>query len=901
MAFSRSEDRGIRSASIACPLSTPPTSPSYLQPKAEDAVVDADDIERWLTSPAKAGSTDDLAIRASRGESTTRLRLADVTARRRRQQMQWQNQPSPRNSNNERQKDTQETPMTSNRATLRKGKSLKEWQDKKQDSVPLRDSGDPKMNSSQKQEAFRQTAAMTIAGVEQVSSGYSRTAKFNATTVKNDDETTKIRILSDDNNASQKNDKSNTNNKRPDVTMIKGRVTSPGIAAIRRRRQQRLQRRESEKELKEIEGDDRQGQCINDFDATTKIEKPENHVNGSGIGQSSIPSRSLEPLLKPNTAPSSTGVNLTQNEDNVNHNDQSDSSNMNVDNHNMNEGITDGDGRDGRVFSVSRTKKIHLLKRHDGGKGGSPLVRKINNDSTGSSKNDARQITIDSNENSVSTISRLRMIRRQMADGTNRCTREHQDEQETEAPSRKSYDDEHEKSTTEDATNNLNNAKLIKDALARSRSYRRSISKRNVNHCEVENDVRKSGESYGERALKNHFQSNSIPCASIISTGTSTISLGSDGSSCRSNNGQACEDGSAVGDNEEISTTTSVSETTTDGEDTDEDGLSLPPIPQESNKIARESPEPYSNTSCLRETGKSSTAQQEALTSNLLSPAGEETATKRIVNKASSESSSDEASIEQPATSIVPSSAPTKKQNERRQLALERKEGTSRIKLHVYDLVADDTQLDLWGCHFPLGQVFNAFNSSLHSIGTGAYHVGLEINGIEYAYGANSTKGMTGIFTCMPKCSPGYQFRTTIDFGNRVVKKKFGSGRKGEGEVVDGQEIVRGMATAYLGTDYDLLRKNCCTFAHDVCIRLGIHEDEIPSWFHNLAAAGAITQDAANYTLAPITQLFAGNELDKFNDFLNQNALNDKLEAIQDGIPEKRKDHDFVADTSYQF
>lgn len=53
---------------------------------------------------------------------------------------------------------------------------------------------------------------------------------------------------------------------------------------------------------------------------------------------------------------------------------------------------------------------------------------------------------------------------------------------------------------------------------------------------------------------------------------------------------------------------------------------------------------------------------------------------------------------------------------------------TNRIKLHVYDLVENDTQLDLFGCYFPLGQCFNALNSSLHSMGTGAYHVGIEVS-----------------------------------------------------------------------------------------------------------------------------------------------------------------------------
>jgi hypothetical protein len=69
---------------------------------------------------------------------------------------------------------------------------------------------------------------------------------------------------------------------------------------------------------------------------------------------------------------------------------------------------------------------------------------------------------------------------------------------------------------------------------------------------------------------------------------------------------------------------------------------------------------------------------------------------------------------------------------------------SNRVRLHVYDLVSRETQLDLWGYHFPLGQCFNAVNSSLHNLGTGAYHVGVEVNGVEYAYGSNSTMGLTG-------------------------------------------------------------------------------------------------------------------------------------------------------------
>jgi hypothetical protein len=87
------------------------------------------------------------------------------------------------------------------------------------------------------------------------------------------------------------------------------------------------------------------------------------------------------------------------------------------------------------------------------------------------------------------------------------------------------------------------------------------------------------------------------------------------------------------------------------------------------------------------------------------------------------------------------------------------------------------------------------------------------------------------------------------------------------------------MAGDYMGTDYDLLRKNCCTFAYDACIQLGVSEEEIPSWFFNLASAGAATQDAANSTFAPFTQIFTACELNKFGEYLKDNE--DGFEVIK--------------------
>jgi hypothetical protein len=147
-----------------------------------------------------------------------------------------------------------------------------------------------------------------------------------------------------------------------------------------------------------------------------------------------------------------------------------------------------------------------------------------------------------------------------------------------------------------------------------------------------------------------------------------------------------------------------------------------------------------------------------------------------------------------------------------------------------------------------------------------------QINGIEYAYGANNSEGTTGVFSCIPKHSPGYEYRTTLDFGARPLTKRAWvrvAEKDNDTSVyrevvtyIDGRQVVKEMAKEYLGSDYDLLRRNCCTFARDAALRLGIRQEEIPSWLLNLADAGAATQDTAVMALKPITSILSGIEDD---------------------------------------
>lgn len=219
---------------------------------------------------------------------------------------------------------------------------------------------------------------------------------------------------------------------------------------------------------------------------------------------------------------------------------------------------------------------------------------------------------------------------------------------------------------------------------------------------------------------------------------------------------------------------------------------------------------------------------------------------------------------------------------------------SNTIKLHVYDLISKDALIQLpGGILFEIGKVFSKCNSALHELGTGAYHVGIEVNGIEYAYGGNSSAERSGVFSCIPTMSPGYQHRQTIDFGERELVKNDWIVVDSEGSVItsskfllhekyiDGKDVMKEMTKEYMGSDYDMLRKNCCSFALDACLRLGVKKEDVPTWFRNLAESGAFTQDLALATMKPFNKVMSKCKTkDTSNDHLLETTSEAGFELI---------------------
>ncbi|KAK9079523.1 hypothetical protein SSX86_001195 [Deinandra increscens subsp. villosa] len=138
-----------------------------------------------------------------------------------------------------------------------------------------------------------------------------------------------------------------------------------------------------------------------------------------------------------------------------------------------------------------------------------------------------------------------------------------------------------------------------------------------------------------------------------------------------------------------------------------------------------------------------------------------------------------------------------------RMIGRKKKTGTVPVYLNVYDLTP--------------------INGYAYWVGLGVYHSGVQVHGVEYAFGAHE-HSTTGIFEVEPRKCPGFTFRKSIligrtDFGSREVRS-----------------FIEKLATEYTGNSYNLITRNCNHFCNDLSLRLT--KKPIPSWVNRLARLG---------------------------------------------------------------
>ncbi|KAA8525559.1 hypothetical protein F0562_007414 [Nyssa sinensis] len=132
-----------------------------------------------------------------------------------------------------------------------------------------------------------------------------------------------------------------------------------------------------------------------------------------------------------------------------------------------------------------------------------------------------------------------------------------------------------------------------------------------------------------------------------------------------------------------------------------------------------------------------------------------------------------------------------------------RNTGADPVYLNVYDLTP--------------------INGYAYWLGLGVYHSGVQVHGVEYAFGAHEYPS-SGIFEVEPKQCPGFTFRKSILIGRTDIGAK---------EV---HAFMEKLAEEYSGNTYNLITKNCNHFCNDACLRLT--NKPIPSWVNRLARLG---------------------------------------------------------------
>lgn len=124
--------------------------------------------------------------------------------------------------------------------------------------------------------------------------------------------------------------------------------------------------------------------------------------------------------------------------------------------------------------------------------------------------------------------------------------------------------------------------------------------------------------------------------------------------------------------------------------------------------------------------------------------------------------------------------------------------------LHVYDVHSA----------VQMANDYLAFYLEEISVG-GAFHAGIEVFGSEWAYGKSGVSGS------VPRTVEGHIYRCSIFLGKtHLTPQEF---------AVELHELCQ----IWSGKDYDILGRNCCGFACDLCERLGV--GPVPAWIDRFA------------------------------------------------------------------
>uniref|UniRef100_A0A1D1ZGI8 UPF0326 protein At4g17486 n=1 Tax=Anthurium amnicola TaxID=1678845 RepID=A0A1D1ZGI8_9ARAE len=116
-------------------------------------------------------------------------------------------------------------------------------------------------------------------------------------------------------------------------------------------------------------------------------------------------------------------------------------------------------------------------------------------------------------------------------------------------------------------------------------------------------------------------------------------------------------------------------------------------------------------------------------------------------------------------------------------------------------------------------------NDYVYWAGLGIFHTGVEVHGVEYAFGAHDYS-TSGVFEVEPRQCPGFKFRKSIFMGTTCL------------DPIQVREFMELHSLNYNGDTYHLIVKNCNHFCKDICYKLT--GNKIPKWVNRLARIGSV-------------------------------------------------------------
>jgi len=147
----------------------------------------------------------------------------------------------------------------------------------------------------------------------------------------------------------------------------------------------------------------------------------------------------------------------------------------------------------------------------------------------------------------------------------------------------------------------------------------------------------------------------------------------------------------------------------------------------------------------------------------------------------------------------------------------------------------------------------HGLNYYLHPFGVGAYHTGIQLFDVEFAFGAHDNSN-TGVYESEPKQSCSAQFRASVYLGTTKLSID---------EILDAIEELK---IEYAGCTYNLFNKNCNHFSNDLCKRL--LANGIPKYLNRLA------------TLSGFLRCFLPREFLEVNDPIASKPRHRKKDSI---------------------